>query len=159
MIPFNNFRTYTKDEQTKKVSATFEIISSKLKAKDTDFFHDAMVNENKGFLFQIELSYPTKSINCLARNLDLSSFLVRCKIIEEDLTPFQRDNASHLGCTLKREGSKLISDSPESILHTEYSGNLLWLMVHHLAEIVDIYSITTFNCYPVMRPYMSFLQK
>ena len=134
----------------------FRFLQDKIMNRDTAYFEQQLRKHNTNFIFQVEISHDvTKNIET---SLDFASFPFFHKTNKHDLSDTQSKAATELGRNVEREGEKLCSFLQKNSITTEFSENLLYMMLLQDLKIVKVLKIIKFKSYRFLKDYYQFLQ-
>ena len=128
----------------------FKFLRERLCNIDTEFFAEIAQNQQKSFIFQVEINYDLNLAKFTA--LDLSAFPELRKVSPAELSNLQRQEFISAGRNIGKQPEKLVSDCRNTIL-TDHVDNILFLLVWFSANIVRVKCCVEFTTYPFLREY------
>ena len=136
-------------------TAEYRQIVKALKRVDVDFFHDLAVNNHRGFLWHVTLSYD--KVKSLKTSLDFCGFPILKRIFEENLGHEERRYAKLHKRNVSKEPPKLCDLYFEGPTYL-YTENLLFLLIHQSHKVTKVHQVCSFRHEQFLRNYLEYLQ-
>ena len=105
---------------------------------DVDYFVDAMVNEDTKFLFEVVLTFELSDV--METSFDFAAFPYLKHVLDENLSDEQCETARRLGRKMQREKPKLVSSFEKIHVITDFTSNILYLLIFKKMKILSIKS-------------------
>ena len=133
----------------------FREICNALKRVDVDYFKRMAVDNHKGFLWHVTLSYDKTA--SLKNSLDFCGFPVMRNITEQDLGHEERRYAKTHKRNVSKEPPKLCDMFIEGPTYL-YTENLLFLLIHQSCTVTEVHEVCSFRHEQYLNDYLQYLQ-